>query len=165
MAYCFDLLDEPHGPPFLHGVFTRFQHVVGSGWPCWAVSNHEIVRVATRWGESRSPPRLLRPAAAMQPGLRGSARLYQGDELGLPEAEIRYEDLQAPHGIEMWPEYKGRDGCRTPMPWTTDAPDLGFRSGDRPPWLPVAESHRALAVDRQRQAPGSTLHAYRQLLR
>jgi alpha-glucosidase len=168
MAYCFDLLGEPHDAPYLHRVFTRFAQVVGNGWPCWAISNHDVPRVATRWGGAHPPPGLLRLAAALQLSLRGSACIYQGDELGLSEAEIAYEDLQDPYGIAMWPEFKGRDGCRTPMPWDSRAADLGFGSGSgsgtRRPWLPLAESHRPLAADRQQADPGSLLHHYRRLL-
>ncbi|WP_127996332.1 alpha-glucosidase family protein [Piscinibacter defluvii] len=164
MAYCFDLLGTPHDAPYLHKVFSRFAEVVGSGWPCWAITNHDIPRVATRWGGTHPPPGLLRAAAALQLSLRGSACLYQGDELGLPEAEIAFEDLQDPYGIAMWPEFKGRDGCRTPMPWEASAPDLGFGSGAARPWLPLAEAHRALAVDRQEADAGSLLRHYRQLL-
>ncbi len=164
MAYCFDLLGAPHDAPYLHGVFTRFAQVVGSGWPCWALTNHDIPRVATRWGGDQPQPGLLRLAAALQLSLRGSSCIYQGDELGLPEATIAFEDLQDPYGIAMWPEFKGRDGCRTPMPWNSASPDLGFESAPARPWLPVAESHRALAVDRQEADPGSLLHHYRHLL-
>jgi alpha-glucosidase len=99
--------------------------------------------------------------------LRGSSCIYQGDELGLPEVAIAYEDLQDPYGITMWPEFKGRDGCRTPMPWVNAAPDLGFAPAGKPaakPWLPVAETHRKLAVDVQDAAPDSLLNFYRQLL-
>jgi len=163
MAYCFDLLGEAHDAPFLHGFLTRFNTIVGDGWPCWALSNHDVVRSATRWGGPNPDPRLLRLAAAFQASLRGTVCLYQGEELGLPEAELRYEDLQDPYGITMWPEFKGRDGCRTPMPWSGDAPHAGFTTGDRP-WLPVAEAHRALAVDRQAGAPDSMLSFFTHLL-
>jgi alpha-glucosidase len=163
MAYCFDLLGTPHDAPYLHGVLNRFAQVVGSGWPCWAITNHDIPRVATRWGGAHPPAGLLRAAAALQLSLRGSVCIYQGDELGLPEAEIAFEDLQDPYGIAMWPEFKGRDGCRTPFPWSAAATDLGF--GSNKPWLPVSESHRALAVDRQEASPGSLLHFYRRLLK
>ena len=166
MAYCFDLLGEPHSAPYLHGVFTRFNEVVGSGWPCWALTNHDIPRVATRWGGKSPAPGLLRLAAALQLSLRGTACLYQGDELGLPEADVAFEDLQDPYGIAMWPEYKGRDGCRTPMPWSAADADLGFGADCSrvKPWLPVAESQRALAVDLQEADADSLLHHYRHLL-
>jgi alpha-glucosidase len=75
--------------------------------------------------------------------------------------------LQDPYGITMWPEFKGRDGCRTPMPWATQPKDLGFSepASAGKPWLPVAETHRALAVDVQTNVAGSLLGFYRQLLR
>lgn len=163
MAYCFDLLGEAHDAPFLHGFLTRFNDIVGDGWPCWALSNHDVVRSATRWGGPQPDPRLLRLAAAFQASLRGTVCLYQGEELGLPEAELCYEDLQDPYGITMWPQFKGRDGCRTPMPWTADAPQAGFTAGHKP-WLPVAEPHRALAVDRQAADPDSMLSFFTRLL-
>jgi alpha-glucosidase len=164
MAYCFDLLGTQYGAPFLHALMTRVDAVIGSGWPCWALSNHDVTRLATRWGGATPPAGLLRLAAALQMTLRGSPCVYQGDELGLPEAEIAFEDLQDPYGITMWPEYTGRDGCRTPMPWQADAPDLGFGSGAARPWLPVCDAHRPLAVDRQADDAASLLAFYRGLL-
>jgi alpha-glucosidase len=168
MAYCFDLLGTAHSAQHLHGIVRRFEEVAPGGWPCWALSNHDVTRMATRWGEggAAAPQGLLRLAAALQMSLRGSPCIYQGDELGLPEADIAFEDLQDPYGITMWPEFKGRDGCRTPFPWTAVAPDLGFATGSTSakPWLPVAESHRALSADVQEAKAGSLLHFYRQLL-
>ncbi|MGI9215712.1 MAG: alpha-glucosidase family protein, partial [Hydrogenophaga sp.] len=163
MAYCFDLLGEAHDAPFLHGFLLRFNDIVGDGWPCWALSNHDVVRSATRWGGPHPDPRLLRLAAAFQASLRGTVCLYQGEELGLPEAELRFEDLQDPYGITMWPEFKGRDGCRTPMPWQADAAHAGFTTGDQP-WLPVPDPHHALAVDRQAGAQDSMLTFFTRLL-
>ena len=162
MAYCFDLLGEPHSAPFLQGVLQRFTEVVGDGWPCWALSNHDCVRSATRWGGATPDPRLLRLAPAFQVSLRGTVCLYQGEELGLPEANVAFEDLQDPYGITMWPEYKGRDGCRTPMPWKGDAPHAGFSDASRT-WLPLDAAHRALAVDQQ-AGPHSLLSYFTQLL-
>jgi alpha-glucosidase len=94
--------------------------------------------------------------------LRGSVCLYQGEELGLAEADVGYEQLRDPYGIAFWPNFKGRDGCRTPMPWN-DALHAGFSTAA--PWLPVAGPHRALAVSAQESDPESTLHAARAFLR
>jgi alpha-glucosidase len=91
--------------------------------------------------------------------LRGSACLYQGEELGLHEADVAFEDLQDPYGIEFWPEFKGRDGCRTPMVWETQSEHAGF--GDGKPWLPVSAEQAAMAVDRQEADPEAMLHHYR----
>jgi alpha-glucosidase len=164
-GYCFDLLTTDSSASYVRQVIHKFESVSVSGWPCWALSNHDCTRLATRWGGAQPPAALLRLAAALQLSLRGSACLYQGDELGLPEAEVPFKDLRDPYGISMWPEYKGRDGCRTPMPWESKAPDLGFGSSSARPWLPFAESHRPLAVDRQEADPDSLLHHYRRLLR
>ena len=167
MAYCFELLGPEHSAEYLHAVLSRFEEVCSGGWPCWALTNHDMVRVATRWGGDQANPALLRLAAALQMSMRGSPCIYQGDELGLPEAEVAFEDMKDPYGIAMWPEYKGRDGCRTPMPWVSGAKDLGFSPASpttNAPWLPVSESHRALAADAQEVNPSSLLHFYRCLL-
>ncbi|MDN3521778.1 alpha-amylase family glycosyl hydrolase [Halomonas ramblicola] len=143
MAYTFDLLDS----------------IGDDTWPCWALSNHDVVRSATSWGEARA---LL--ALTVLCSLRGSLCLYQGEELGLPEAELAYEDLQDPFGINLWPEVKGRDGCRTPMVWET-APNGGFCPEGVAPWLPVYSRHRPLAVASQETDPDSLLNRVRQLLK
>jgi alpha-glucosidase len=76
--------------------------------------------VATRWGGPQAPALVAKLVLAMQLSLKGTPCLYQGDELALPEADVPFELLQDPYGITFWPEFKGRDGCRTPMPWTSD---------------------------------------------
>ncbi|MDO4683099.1 MAG: alpha-glucosidase family protein [Lautropia sp.] len=163
MAYSFDLLEEEHSAPYLHKVFAQFGKVVGDGWPAWSLSNHDVTRVVTRWGGQRGGEALARVAAAMLLTLRGTPYIYQGDELGLPEADIAFDDLQDPYGITMWPKFKGRDGCRTPMPWTKRDALAGFTDADRA-WLPVPVGHRARAVDQQDGKAGSMLSYYRQLL-
>jgi alpha-glucosidase len=116
--------------------FERLENAAPDGWACWAFSNHDVVRHITRWGLSVEAAKAY---ATLLMCLRGSACLYQGEELGLPEAEIAFEDLQDPYGIEFWPEFKGRDGCRTPMVWQSDNQTGGFSSGK--PWLPVPAEH------------------------
>lgn len=163
MAYCFDLLSEQHTAGFIHGVLKRFNEVVSDGWPCWALSNHDVTRSATRWGGAQPDQRLLRMAAAFQMSLRGTVCLYQGEELGLPEADIAFEDLQDPYGITMWPQYKGRDGCRTPMPWSAQLPNAGF-SGAEKTWLPIAKEHIPLSVEQQTNDDQSLLKFFQNLL-
>ena len=164
MAYSFDLLGSEKSSRYLHGLLQRFGEKSEGGWPSWALSNHDCERVGTRWGGASRDERLLRLAAVFQMTLRGSPCIYQGDELGLPEAQLRFEDLRDPFGIEMWPEFKGRDGCRTPMPWSATAPDMGFGSGAQRPWLPLTEAYRPLAVDVQEARADSHLNFYRALL-
>ena len=98
----------------------------------------------------------------MQMCLRGSVCIYQGEELGLPEAEIAYEELQDPYGIEFWPEFKGRDGCRTPMVWDRGNSYGGF--SEARPWLPVKPEHQALAVSAQEDDPEALIHHYRRAI-
>jgi alpha-glucosidase len=164
MCYTFDFL----GPTFTAGHFRQriaaFEAIVGDGWPCWAFSNHDIVRHVSRWATATAldPDHLAKLAAGILLSLRGSVCLYQGEELGLTEAAIRFEDLADPYGIRFWPEYKGRDGCRTPMVWESNAPNGGFTDGK--PWLPIAPEHVAHAVNREVGDPASVLAHYRRLL-
>jgi alpha-glucosidase len=93
--------------------------------------------------------------------MRGDICLYQGEELGLPQADVPFERLQDPFGKFFWPKFKGRDGCRTPMPWN-DKLHGGFSRVE--PWLPVCDEHRALNVEQQEADPDSVLHFYRHVI-
>lgn len=95
--------------------------------------------------------------------LRGTVFIYQGEELGLPQSQVPFEHLQDPFGLANWPLNPGRDGCRTPMPWSHDAPHAGFSRAC--PWLPVDPAHAARAVDLQEAQADSMLHHTRALLR
>jgi len=129
------------------------------GWLCWAFSNHDVMRHISRWHLS---PAAARAYTTLMMCLHGSVCLYQGEELGLPEAELTYEDLRDPYGIRFWPEFKGRDGCRTPMVWQADQLNAGFSSGI--PWLPIASPHLSLAVETEERKPESLLHHYRRAI-
>jgi alpha-glucosidase len=166
LAYSFSLLTAEHSARHLrHQVETLDQALAPTGgWGCWAVSNHDVPRVATRWsGGAPEDTRRDRLWLTLLLTLRGSASIYQGEELGLPEAEVPFELLQDPYGRAFWPEFKGRDGCRTPMPWKADELHAGFTTGG--PWLPVHGRHLPLAVDRQTSDPDSMLVFSRALLR
>ena len=78
------------------------------------------------------------------------------------EAEVAFEDLQDPYGKRFWPKFKGRDGCRTPIPWVRDNGNGGFSDGD--PWLPMAREHLARAAGAQEAEDGSTLAHYRRMI-
>jgi alpha-glucosidase len=93
--------------------------------------------------------------------LRGTPILYYGDELDMPEYPITREELQDPYGINYWPDFIGRDGCRPPVPWSSTAPQQGFNDGARP-WLPAKAP---LAFDAAEQDPNSTLHVLREMIR
>ncbi|MDX5336656.1 MAG: alpha-glucosidase family protein [Marinobacter sp.] len=160
MAYSFDLLTEQHGADFFRKTVDTIEQKLTDGWPCWAIGNHDVARVATRW-QTRSEQQ-LKAYMAMLLTLRGSVCIYQGEELGLTEAELRYEDLVDPYGINFWPEYKGRDGCRTPMVWHHEETHGGFSSTS--PWLPVYDDHYNAAVALQHAEDNSVLTAYRSFL-
>lgn len=146
MCYPFELLQPTRlTAPALAETFARMAKAAPDAWPCWSYSNHDTVRHVTRWGLNDAA---LRMYTLLLLALRGSVCLYQGEELGLPEADIAFEDLQDPYGIEFWPEFKGRDGCRTPMVWQRDNALGGFTSASKA-WLPVPAQHLPHAVAAQ----------------
>jgi alpha-glucosidase len=160
MCYPFEMLQPARlTAGLLAQTFERMMAVAPDAWPCWAYSNHDVVRHVTRWGLS---DQAARSYTALLVCLRGSLCLYQGEELALPEADIAFEDLQDPYGIEFWPEFKGRDGCRTPMVWQSDNESGGFSTGK--PWLPVTAPHLGRAVGVQDGDPASMLNYYRRAL-
>ncbi|WP_308365825.1 MULTISPECIES: alpha-amylase family glycosyl hydrolase [unclassified Microbulbifer] len=166
MAYSFDLLTEESSAEFLRNTLEKNRDVIEKGWPCWSISNHDVPRSITRWNKGFNAEQALARAPLfllMQLTLRGSVCLYQGEELGLPEAEIAFEDLVDPYGINLWPEFKGRDGCRTPMPWFNSGEiNAGFSKVK--PWLPVPEEHHRKAVSLQQDDAHSTLNQFRALI-
>ena len=162
MCYSFDLLTHDSSMTHIHKTMTTIEEGLGSGWPCWSMSNHDVERVASRWNDGQACASKSKVFMAMLLSLRGSVCLYQGEELGLPEAELEYEQLVDPYGINFWPDFKGRDGCRTPMPWQNQA-DGGF-SRSKTPWLPINEQHLHMAVSEQDGDRHSVLHAYRDFI-
>ncbi|HEY5810052.1 MAG TPA: alpha-glucosidase [Povalibacter sp.] len=162
MAYSFELLSDDSSAAHLHTTVATLESRMKGGWPCWALSNHDVRRVVTRWGGQQPSPALANQLLAMLCSLRGSVCIYQGEELGLPDAELPFSALRDPYGIAFWPIFKGRDGCRTPMPW--DETQYGGFSAVAP-WLPLAEEHRSLSVTQQHADRHSTLNAFRAFMR
>jgi alpha-glucosidase len=157
MCYAFEFLNwDKVTAQHIVTTYRRLDEAAPEGWPCWAFSNHDVTRHVSRWGLSEQGARAY---AALICCLRGSVCLYQGEELGLTEARIAYEDIRDPYGIEFWPEFVGRDGCRTPMVWEASNDNGGFSEGK--PWLPIAPEHLALAAAVQERRAGSLLHHYR----
>jgi alpha-glucosidase len=149
-------------PALVHDTLRLWPGAPGEGWPSWAFSNHDAPRAASRWAGSRDHAAVTRQLMLLLMCLRGNVFLWQGEELGLPQAEVPFERLQDPEAIANWPETLGRDGARTPLPWRADPPHAGFSHAE--PWLPVDPRHPALAVDRQEADPGSMLHWTRRLV-
>ena len=163
MAYSFELLTPDGNPQYIRSTVEALEEKLSDGWPCWAIGNHDVTRVASRWADKNHSPVQSKMFNALLASLRGSVCSYQGEELGLTEADIAFEDLQDPYGITFWPTFKGRDGCRTPMPWDDKQVNAGF-SDSTTPWLPVSHLHIENAVSVQEQAENSVLQAYRTFL-
>lgn len=160
MCYAFEFLEsKPATAHWVKAVFDKLNDEAPNSWPCWAFSNHDVKRVASRWQATQEASQAY---ALLLHAMLGSVCIYQGEELGLTEADIQFEDLQDPYGVEFWPTFKGRDGCRTPMVWEQNSKNAGF--GDAKPWLPVSNDHLASAVDVQEQDESSLLHHFRKCI-
>ena len=185
-SFNFDFLLAPWLAPELREVIEHTMRVADDvGAPqTWVLSNHDVVRYATRLGyparagllrlsgigaDDPQPDAALglrraRAAAAIMLALPGSCYLYQGEELGLPDAtQLPDEVRQDPTWRRSGHTQRGRDGCRVPLPWLAGSPSYGFGPTARS-WLPQPESFRELAVDRQDGVHGSTLELYRAYL-
>jgi len=165
-CYTFELMQQRFDASLLRRAIELTEESLGTGWTTWAMSNHDNIRVVSRFGSSEhlagDDRALAKVLLAALLTIRGGACVYQGEELGLTEAEIDFSDLQDPFGIEFWPDFKGRDGCRTPMPWSSFSPNGGF--SEVRPWLPVPPEHLRLAVDQQDKDPDSVLHMFRRFV-
>ncbi len=128
----------------------------GAGWPSWAFSNHDAPRWLSRWAPKGQESEFARVAMLLFACLRGNIILWQGEELGLTQIDVPFEQLQDPEAIANWPLTLSRDGARTPMPWQSSAQHCGFTTGS--PWLPLGEDRPQLAVDRQLRDPHSLLN-------
>ena len=160
MAYSFQLLSCKLAE--IRGHIEEAEAFLGDGWACWSFSNHDCFRSATRFGGAHPDDRLRKMIPQLLCSLRGSICLYQGEELGLEETELTYDQIHDPVGKTFWPASKGRDGCRTPIPWKAQSEHGGFTTGA--PWLPVGSVNMAMAVDRQEADPHSVLGVTRTFL-
>ncbi|GLW06620.1 alpha-glucosidase [Microtetraspora sp. NBRC 13810] len=131
----------------------------------WVLSNHDVKRHVTRYGGGELGLRRARAAALLTLALPGSAYVYQGEELGLPEVlDLPEEFLRDPQRLRA-PE-DGRDGCRVPIPWAHAEPPFGFSPlGIAQSWLPMPASWGPLSVEAQLRDPASMLALYREALR
>ncbi|MEJ2372010.1 MAG: alpha-amylase family glycosyl hydrolase, partial [Gemmatimonadales bacterium] len=152
----FGLLEAPWTARGVREVVDGVEAATPRGaWPNYVLGSHDDRRLATRLGEQGS-----RQAAVLLLSLRGSPTLYYGDELGMREVEIPPDRRQDPWNLTE--PSLGRDGCRTPMPWSPD-PAAGFTSAAEP-WLPVGPDHEVRNVRSQLLDPDSHLSLYRRLL-
>ncbi|MGW1059250.1 glycoside hydrolase family 13 protein [Micromonospora rubida] len=184
-AFNFEYLLAAWTAPAQYAVVTRSLEATDKvGAPTtWVLSNHDVVRHASRLGLPVGTPkpngigvgdpqpdaalglRRARAASLLMLALPGSAYLFQGEELGLPEhMTLPDEARQDPTWERSGHTERGRDGCRVPIPWEADAPSYGFGPTDAS-WLPQPPVWAEYALDRQRGVPGSTYELYRTALR
>ena len=161
MAYSFDMLGPQFTAQHFRGKIEALFKGAPDGWPAWAFSNHDVIRHVSRWADHGTQDDMAKLAAAMLLSFEGTIYLYQGEELGQTETEIEFSELTDPPGITFWPEYKGRDGCRTPMVWDGSMQG-GFTTGK--PWLPIKPPQLARNVATQQGVAGSVLEFYRSML-
>ena len=183
-SFNFDFLETPWELTAYRTAISRAADAareVGST-PTWTLSNHDVMRHASRFGlpgdtkwrvwPVAGPADLLEPALGLRRAraaallllaLPGSVYVYQGEELGLPEVwDLPPEVLDDPVWENSGHTQKGRDGCRVPIPWTVDGPSFGF--GEGPAWLPQPEVFGELSVDAQTGVDESTLELYRRAI-
>ncbi|WP_020574126.1 glycoside hydrolase family 13 protein [Actinopolymorpha alba] len=182
--------DELHQTFYFEFLHTNFEEeglreVINSGLASiadagsavtWVLNNHDMPRAVTRYaggtpggtaGDRELGTTRARAAAMLMLALPGAAYLYQGEELGLPEVVDLPEDVltdpmyHRSNGIR-----RGRDGCRVPLPWSTEQAHLGFSpaANGTAPWLPQPEWFKHLAADQQLDNPESMLSLYRQAI-
>lgn len=163
MAYSFAMLSHDHTPGHFRRTIQTFLDVAPNGWPCWSFSNHDVQRHVTRWTKpGGDTDALARQSIALLASFPGTLNLYQGEELGQLETDISRAELRDTANIAFWPEYKGRDGCRTPMTWDSTQPHAGFSTAT--PWLPVKAAQLAHALNLQEGQNDSVLASYRAAL-
>jgi len=185
-AFNFSYLETPWDASAIRQVVdTSIDAFASVGAPStWVLSNHDVVRHATRLALTADNPqghglgprsegipdrafglRRARAATGLMLALPGSAYVYQGEELGLPEViELPDESRQDPTWFRTAGERYGRDGCRVPIPWEAASPSYGFSTGANS-WLPQPADWAEYARDRQTDVPGSTLEMYKLALR
>ena len=165
-AFNFDFLEATWSAgSFRHVIDASLAEAVLIDAPTtWVLSNHDKKRPVTRYGDGDVGLRRARAAALLMLSLPGSAYVYQGEELGLPEVLDLPEDvLQDPIWARSGHTDRGRDGCRVPIPWSGDAPPYAFTTAH--PWLPMPADWAASTAASQGGDPGSTLELYRAALR
>ena len=138
MAYTLGVMKSAFSAAMFREAISEAAVLNRTGWLCWAFSNHDVDRVATRWNpQGTEPMRFAQLVLSLLACLPGSVCLYQGEELGLPNASLARDDIRDPFGLTFLPAYGGRDGARTPMPWIAPARAMpashARRAGSRSP--------------------------------
>ena len=161
-AYGFNFLYADRlTPGLVCAALAEWPEEDGMGWPSWAFENHDAARAVSRWCAPEDRDQFARMKLLLLASLRGNIILYQGEELGLTQVDIPFEQLQDPEAIANWPLTLSRDGARTPMPWESEEAG-GF--GASIPWLPLGEENLARSVALQSADPTSLLALTREVI-
>jgi alpha-glucosidase len=176
-AFNFGFMTQPWSAQAMRDSITRTlaEHAPVGAPATWVLSNHDVTRPVTRYGQADSSfaferkrfgtatdavrgARRARAASLLVAALPGSLYIYQGDELGLPEVELPLDAIEDPMHFRSGGVDPGRDGCRVPLPWAGAATPYGFGGT---PWLPQPDDWATLTVEAQDADPSSTLNLYR----
>ena len=166
-GYGFQLLINDCSAEYIGKVLSNHEKVMdNNGWICCSTENHDVPRIITRWLGDNCPDQyknqLSKTLNTFLFLIRGSVCVYQGQELGLFDSKVAFEDLQDPFSISLYPNL-GRDGCRVPMPWDSTKTNLGFNDGKKT-WLPVEQGYKNLCVNMQQQDNESVLNHFKKLV-
>jgi alpha-glucosidase len=157
LPFNFALLNAPWNARHIARLIDEYEAALPpGGWPNWVLGNHDRPRIASRVGIEQT-----RVAAMLLLALRGTPTIYYGEEIGMAQAPIPPERVQDPFEKNVPGIGVGRDGCRTPMQWSSE-PHAGFSTAD--PWLPLASDWRRENVENQRADANSILNLYRRLI-
>lgn len=138
------------------------QRVLGHHWTTYVLSNHDVVRALTRYGDGAYNRQIAKLLATLLLTLRGSPFIYYGEEIGMVNHDPKtVDEVRDPVGRRFWPKYKGRDGERTPMQWTPGR-NAGFTAGT--PWLRIPASAKTHNVETESANASSVLNYYKTLL-
>jgi alpha-glucosidase len=160
LAFNFVFLEAELEAATLAGIVARTEELLPQhAWPVWTLSNHDLTRCPTRWGQGDQ--RRVRLALMLLLTLRGTPVLYYGDEIGMPETDVPQERVVDPVALLGDDDRAGRDGARTPMPWSAED-GAGFTRAGVEPWLPFGDL--AANVADQRDDPASVLNLTRDLI-
>jgi alpha-glucosidase len=165
LTFNFELVEAEYGAESFRTAIDRSLHAMSAvGAPCtWVLANHDVDRIATRYGGGVQGLARARAASLVQLSLPGAAYVYNGDELGLANVELPDAVLQDPTWERTGHTVRGRDGERVPLPWSGSKPPYGFTTG-RSSWLPMPTDWAGVTVEAEQADPGSTLHLYRTTL-
>ena len=163
MNFYFDLTHCRWSAGAFRRCVERWERLLpASAWPAYTFSNHDVVRVISRYDRGERGDDRARLLALLLLTLRGTPFIYYGEEIGMKDPKLPKHMLKDPVGIKWYPFHRGRDGARTPMQWDGGR-HAGFTAGE--PWLPVGPEVEMRSVAAQERDPASLLNFYKQLIR